>query len=90
MFLTRSMIAALALRGVLAQAAAPARAAEFLLRLGSTNPPGSAADAEFEAIARAIERESDGRIEVASNRPAATARCRRCLPWSNAATSRWR
>jgi TRAP-type C4-dicarboxylate transport system substrate-binding protein len=62
----RLLIAAIAMLGVLAQGTAPASAAEFLLRLGSTNPPGSAADAEFEAVARAIERDSGGRIEVAS------------------------
>jgi len=66
MFSNRSLIAATALLGVLAQGVAPADAAEFLLRLGSTNPPGSAADAEFQAIAKAIEEESGGRIEVAS------------------------
>ena len=66
MFSNRSLIAAIAWLGVLAQGAAPAGAAEFVLRLGSTNPPGSAADAEFEAVARAIEQESGGRIEVAS------------------------
>jgi TRAP-type C4-dicarboxylate transport system substrate-binding protein len=66
MFSNRSLIAAVALLGALAQGTAPAGAAEFLLRLGSTNPPGSAADAEFEAVARAIEQESGGRIEVAS------------------------
>jgi TRAP-type transport system periplasmic protein len=66
MFSNRSLIAAVALLGALAQGTAPAGAAEFLLRLGSTNPPGSAADEEFEAVARAIEQESGGRIEVAS------------------------
>src|SRR5262245_30483078 len=65
MFSNKSLIAAIAWLGVLAQGAASA-GAEFVLRLGSTNPPGSAADAEFEAIARAIEQESGGRIEVAS------------------------
>jgi TRAP-type transport system periplasmic protein len=66
MFSNRSLIAAVAWLGVLAQGVVPAGAAEFVLRLGSTNPPGSAADAEFEAIARAIEQDSGGRIEVAS------------------------
>lgn len=66
MFSNRSLIAAISLLGALALGAAPAGGAEFLLRLGSTNPAGSAADAEFEAIARAIEEESGGRIEVAS------------------------
>lgn len=66
MFSNRPLIAAIAWLGVLAQGTSPAGAAEFLVRLGSTNPPGSAADAEFEAVARAIERESGGRIEVAS------------------------
>ena len=66
MFSNRSLIAAIALLGALVPVVAPAGAAEFVLRLGSTNPPGSAVDAEFEAIARAIEEESGGRIEVAS------------------------
>ena len=57
MFSNRSLIAAIAWLGVLAQGAAAAGAAEFVLRLGSTNPPGSAADADFEAVARAIEQE---------------------------------
>jgi TRAP-type transport system periplasmic protein len=66
MLSTKSSIAAIALAGWLALGLAPARAAEFLLRFGSTNPAGSAADAEFQTIARAIEQESGGRIEVAA------------------------
>src|SRR3954470_23400017 len=66
MFSNRSLFAAIAWLSVLAQGAAPASAAEFVLRLGSTNSPGSAAGAEFEASARAIEQDSGGRIEVAS------------------------
>ena len=69
MFSTKSSIAAATLLGLLALVSAPACAAEFVLRLGSTNPPGSAADADFQTIALAIEHESEGRIEVAS-RPA--------------------
>jgi TRAP-type transport system periplasmic protein len=57
-------IAAIALLGLLVLGATPAGAAEFLLRFGSINPVGSAADAEFQEIARSIEQESGGRIEV--------------------------
>lgn len=56
----------LALLGCVALGTVPSGAAEFVLRLGSTNPPGSAADADFQAIAKSIEEESGGRIEVVS------------------------
>jgi len=69
MFPTKSSIATTAILALLALSTATAYAAEFVLRLGSTNPPGSAADADFQTIALAIEHESGGRIEVAS-RPA--------------------
>ena len=65
MFSNRSLIAAIALLGVLAQAQRLRAPPNSCCGSGPT-PPGSAADADFEAVARAIEQESGGRIEVAS------------------------